>query len=302
MKHQVEAFFDPATATVSYVVYEAPGGTCAIIDSVLDYDGRSGRTATHSADRIAAFVEQQGLQVEWLLETHAHADHVSAARYLKQRLGGKIAVGAGIRAVQQLFDAVYNVAQGVPAVEGTQGGAQGLKAAYRPDYFDHLFDAGEIFKIGKLRVCVWHVPGHTPADTAYIVEADSVFTGDTLFMPDVGTARCDFPGGDAATLYASIRRLLALPPATRLYLCHDYPPPSRMAAWTCTVGEQRAANIHMHDGVDEAAFVALRHARDAGLALPALMLPAVQINIRAGELPAPEQNGVRYLKIPLDVL
>ena len=290
MTHRVEAFFDPATSTVSYVVYEAAGSACAVIDPVLDFDLRSGRTATDGADRIAAFVRAQRLQVQWLLETHAHADHLSAAPYLRGKLGGKIAVGARIREVQSTFRDINNLG---PA-PGQHGGGF--------DDFDHLFEPDEQFAIGDLQACAWHVPGHTPADTAYLVDGAAVFVGDTLFMPDVGTARCDFPGGDAGVLYGSIRRLLALPPPTRLFMCHDYPPPGRAPAWSCTVAEQRAANVHVHSGVERAMFIQVRAARDAQLALPALMLAAVQVNIRAGELPPPEGNGVRYLKIPLNLL
>lgn len=290
MTHQIEAFFDPVTATVSYVVYEAAGSACAVIDPVLDFDARSGRTATHCADRIAAFVRQQRLQVQWLLETHAHADHISAAPYLRGQLGGKIAVGERIRDVQSKFRDIYNLS---PAPDKQFGGFND---------FDHLFEPDERFAIGNLQACAWHVPGHTPADTAYLIDGAGVFVGDTLFMPDVGTARCDFPGGDAGVLYGSIRRLLALPPATRLFMCHDYPPPGRAPAWSCTVAEQRAANVHMRSGVERDMFIDMRTARDAQLALPALMLAAVQVNIRAGELPPPEGNGVRYLKIPLNLL
>ncbi|GGC11673.1 MBL fold metallo-hydrolase [Oxalicibacterium flavum] len=286
MSCQVQSFFDPATATVSHVIHAGAGTACAIVDPVLDYDSRSGRTATRSADRIAAFVEALGLHVQWLLETHAHADHVSAAPYLRSRFGGRIGIGACIRDVQQLFCHVYNFSK-VP---------YGIARD-----FDHLFEPDEVFAIGELQACAWHVPGHTPADTAYLV-GDRVFVGDTLFMPDVGTARCDFPGGDAAALYRSIRRLLALPAQTQFYLCHDYPPDSRAPAWTSTVAEQRACNLHVRDGIAEREFVAMRRARDATLALPELMLPAVQLNIRAGLLPPPEDNGVRYLKIPLDLL
>lgn len=293
MTHQVEAFFDPVTSTVSYVVYEVAGSACAVIDPVLDFDLRSGRTATHCADRIAAFVRQQRLQVQWLLETHAHADHLSAAPYLRGQLGGKIAVGERIRDVQTKFRDIYNLS---PARGQHVGGFDDF------DDFDHLFQPDERFAIGNLQACAWHVPGHTPADTAYLVEGAGVFVGDTLFMPDVGTARCDFPGGDAGVLYGSIRRLLELPPATRLFMCHDYPPPGRAPAWSCTVAEQRAANVHMRSGVERDRFIEMRTARDTQLALPALMLAAVQINIRAGELPQPEGNGVRYLKIPLNLL
>ncbi|WP_428851774.1 MBL fold metallo-hydrolase [Imbroritus primus] len=288
----VEAFFDPVTATVTYVVYEAPGSRCAIIDSVLDYDPKAGRTSTTSADRVIAFVRAQRLTVDWLLETHAHADHLSAAPYLRQQLGGRIAIGEQIRTVQRTFRPIFN-----------------LEPEFRLDgsQFDYLFAPDEIFQIGNLRAQAWHVPGHTPADMAYRIEGDGehseiVFVGDTLFMPDVGTARCDFPGGDAHHLYQSIQRLLGLPPDTRLMMCHDYPPPGREPAWETTVAAQRARNIHVHDGISEADFVAMREQRDATLAMPTLILPAIQINIRAGDLPPPEANGTRYLKIPLDRL
>ncbi|WP_293775633.1 MBL fold metallo-hydrolase [uncultured Oxalicibacterium sp.] len=286
MAAQVASFFDPETFTVSHVIHAGAGSACAIVDPVLDYDNRSGRTSTCSADRIIAFVEAQQLRVEWLLETHAHADHVSAAPYLRSRLGGRIAIGSRIRDVQQLFRHVYNLDKTPFGIARD---------------FDHLFEADETFLIGELEAQAWHVPGHTPADTAYLID-DKVFVGDTLFMPDVGTARCDFPGGDAATLYRSIKRILSLPDETRLYLCHDYPPASRQPAWSCSVVEQRAHNLHVHDRIAESEFVAKRRARDATLALPVLMLPAVQLNIRAGLLPPPEDNGVRYLKIPLDLL
>ena len=286
MRPQVEAFYEVMTGTVGYVVYDEVGGTAAVIDSVLDYDPNAGRTATHSADRIARFVAERQLTVDWLLETHAHADHLSAAQYLKSKLGGRIAIGAHIRAVQEVFRRVFNIDRGF-----TPDGSQ----------FDHLFEADESFRIGKLDAQVLYVPGHTPADAAYRV-GDAVFVGDTLFMPDVGTARCDFPGGDAHELYRSVRRLLELPPETRLFMCHDYPPEDRAPAWETTVRDQRAHNIHIHDGVSEEDFVALRTARDATLEMPTLILPSVQINIRAGHVPPPEDNGVSYLKIPLNAL
>ena len=283
---QVQAFFDPATGTVSYAVHAGRGSACALIDTVMDYDAKSGRATYAGADRIAAYVREQDLRVEWILETHAHADHLSAAPYLKALLGGRIAVGAQIRAVQAVFGKLFNLRAEVPA-DGSQ--------------FDHLFGDNEAFTIGALSARALHVPGHTPADLAYLID-DAVFVGDTLFMPDVGTARCDFPGGSAETLYASTRRLLALPPQTRLFVCHDYPPAGRQARWETTVAEQRQANIHVHDGVSAEQFVAMRRARDATLEMPKLILPAIQINIRAGALPAPEENGVRYLKIPLNAL
>ncbi len=285
MTPHIHAFFDPATSTVTYVVYEGEGGACAIIDSVLDYDPKSGRTATTSADKVVAFVREHGLQCRWLLETHAHADHLSAAPYLQRQLGGNVAIGAAIQAVQRAFANIYHQ-QGT-----THDGSQ----------FDQLFAPDQVFHIGALEVRALHVPGHTPADLAYQI-GDAVFVGDTLFMPDVGSARCDFPGGSAALLYRSVQRLLSLPPATRLFMCHDYPPAGRAARWETTVAEQRASNIHLRDGVTEEQFVALRTGRDATLAMPTLILPAIQVNINAGKLPEPEENGVRYLKIPLDAL
>jgi len=281
-----EAFFDKATWTVSYVVYDRPGGTCAVVDSVLDYDPKSGRTRTASADRLIDFVRDKDLKVEWLLETHAHADHLSAAHYLRKKVGGKIAIGAAIADVQNVFKGIFN-----------------LEPAFRPDgsQFDHLLQDGESFAIGQLRADAMSVPGHTPACMAYKV-GDAVFVGDTLFMPDVGTARCDFPGGDSRKLYRSIRKLLELPPQTRLFMCHDYPPQGREATWETTVAAQRAGNIHVHDGVSEEEFVAMRTRRDATLEMPTLILPSVQINIRAGELPPQEGNGLSYLKIPINAI
>ena len=286
MQAQVKAFFDPATWTVSYVVFDAPGGHCALVDSVLDYDPKSGRTRTDSADQLIAFVREQNLTVDWILETHAHADHLSAAPYLRKHLGGKIAIGGKITQVQNVFKGIFHLEP-----EFATNGSQ----------FDHLFEDGDTFAIGNLQAQALSVPGHTPACMAYQV-GDAVFVGDTLFMPDVGTARCDFPGGNAHTLYQSVRKLLSLPPETRLFMCHDYPPEGRAAQWECTVADQRARNIHVHDGVSEAEFVAMRTKRDAGLAMPVLILPSVQVNIRAGELPPPEANGVSYLKIPLNAL
>ncbi|MGB6054421.1 MAG: MBL fold metallo-hydrolase [Burkholderiaceae bacterium] len=285
MSPQVQGFHDPVTGTVSYVVYEAAGSACAVVDPVLDYDPKSGRTSTTAADRVIAFVEAEGLKVAWILETHAHADHLSAAPYLKQRLGGRIAIGANIATVQGVFKKIFNLEP-----EFRQDGSQ----------FDHLFREDEEFAIGGLSARALFVPGHTPADVAYQV-GDAVFVGDTLFMPDVGTARCDFPGGDAHALYRSVRRLLALPDATRLFVCHDYPQ-GRAPQWETTVAQQRAANIHVHDGVGEAEFVAMRRARDATLEMPNLILPSIQVNIRAGSLPPAEADGVHYLKIPLNQL
>ncbi|MFY3385918.1 MBL fold metallo-hydrolase [Paracidovorax sp. MALMAid1276] len=286
MQPQIEAFFDDATGTVSYVVFDQPGGHCAVVDSVLDYDPKSGRTRPQSADRIVAFVQRQALTVQWILETHAHADHLSAAHYLRGKLGGKIAIGASITQVQKVFNKVFH-----------------LEPGFHPDgsQFDHLLHDNDVFDIGQLKARALAVPGHTPACMAYQV-GDAVFVGDTLFMPDVGTARCDFPGGSAHTLYQSVRRLLALPPETRLFMCHDYPPDGRTPTWMCTVADQRERNIHVRDGVSEEAFVELRTRRDAGLDMPVLILPAVQVNIRAGAMPPPEDNGVRYLKVPLNTL
>ncbi len=281
-----QAFFDPATWTVTYVVADTQAGRAAIIDPVLDYDPKSGHTSTASADKVLAFVHEQGLQVDWILETHAHADHLSAAHYLKEQVGGRIAIGDHIRTVQSTFKAIFNLESSFPP-DGSQ--------------FDHLFADGETFMIGNIEATALLVPGHTPADMAYRV-GDSLFVGDTLFMPDVGTARADFPGGDAHMLYRSIRRLLALPPETRVYVCHDYPPDSREPKWQTTVGEQAAKNIHVHDGVSEDDFVAMRAARDATLGMPTLILPSIQVNIRAGEMPPAEANGVSYLKIPINAL
>ena len=282
----VEAFFDPDTFTVSYVLWCRATRRAAIIDPVLDFDMKSGRTSTASADALEAYVLAQGLHVDWILETHAHADHLSAAHHLRERLGGRIAIGSQIRAVQAVFKKIYNLERGF-LPDGSQ--------------FDHLFEDGEVFHIGELQATALWLPGHTPADVAYAVDG-AVFVGDTLFMPDVGTARADFPGGDARQLYRSMRRLLALPPETTVYVCHDYPPAGRAPAWQTTVAAQRASNIHVHDGIDEDAFVALRQARDATLEVPALILPSLQVNVRAGELPAAEEDGVRYLKLPLNVL
>jgi len=282
----VHGIFDKATWTVTYIVHSGVGTACAIIDSVLDYDPKSGRTSTTSADKVVAYVQAHQLQVAWILETHAHADHVSAAPYLKKLLGGKTAIGSHITQVQKVFKGIFNLE---PAFK--QDGSQ----------FDQLLDRDEAFEVGDLTGKVLFVPGHTPACVAYQL-GDAVFVGDTLFMPDVGTARCDFPGGDARALYASTRKILSLPPETRLFMCHDYPPTDRPVAFETTVAAQRAHNIHVHDGITEDQFVAMRTKRDATLEMPVLILPAVQINIRAGELPPQESNGVAYLKIPLNAL
>jgi glyoxylase-like metal-dependent hydrolase (beta-lactamase superfamily II) len=278
--------FDKATWTVTYVVHGGPGSACAIVDPVLDYDPKSGRTRTTSADQVIEYVRANDLKVEWILETHAHADHLTAAPYLKSRLGGTTAIGEHITTVQKVFKGIFNLEPGF-----RQDGSQ----------FDRLFKDGDEFRIGALTGRVLHVPGHTPADVAYQI-GDAVFVGDTMFMPDVGTARCDFPGGNARTLYASVRRILGMPAQTRLFMCHDYPPSDRPVRFETTVAEQRERNIHVHDGVTEEQFVEMRTRRDATLEMPVLILPAVQINIRAGELPPKEDNGVSYVKIPLNAL
>lgn len=284
---QIKAFFDEPTFTASYVVHDPATRTAAIIDSVLDYDAASGRTSFGSADAIIAYVHEHDLAVEWLLETHVHADHLSAAPYIHEKVGGKLAIGRAILQVQEIFGKVFN--------EGTEFARDGSQ-------FDRLFNDGDQFTIGNLQATVLHVPGHTPADLAYVI-GDAAFVGDTLFMPDYGTARADFPGGDARTLFRSIRRLLTLPPETRLFLCHDYKAPGRDSfAWETTVAAQRAGNVHVHDGAEEDAFVAMREARDATLNMPKLILPSIQVNMRGGKLPDPEDNGTRYLKIPLDAV
>ena len=282
----VHGIFDKATWTITYIVHQGIGTACAIIDSVLDYDPKSGRTTTASAEKVVDYVKEHQLKVEWILETHAHADHLSAAAYLKKHLGGKTAIGEQISQVQKVFKGIFNLES-----EFKQDGSQ----------FDHLLASDEEFKVGALVGKVLFVPGHTPACVAYQF-GDAVFVGDTMFMPDVGTARCDFPGGDARTLYASTRRILSLPADTRLFMCHDYPPMERPIAFEPTVAEQRAKNIHVHDGITEVEFVEMRTKRDATLEMPVLILPAVQINIRAGELPPKEANGVSYVKIPLNAL
>jgi len=281
-----QAFFDPKTWTVTYVVWDPSTRRAAVIDPVLDYDFKSGHTGTASADQVLACVAENALQVDWILETHAHADHLSGARYLQLRVGGKIAIGENIRVVQATFKKLYNLERGF-LPDGSQ--------------FDHLFQDGETFMIGGVEATAMLVPGHTPADMAYLIDG-AVFVGDTLFMPDVGSARADFPGGDAHQLYASMRRLLALPPETTMYVCHDYPPATRSARWQTTVAEQKAHNIHVRDGIGEDEFVAMRQARDATLEVPTLILPSIQVNVRAGQLPPADENGVSYLRIPLNAL
>jgi glyoxylase-like metal-dependent hydrolase (beta-lactamase superfamily II) len=285
----ITAFFDAGTGSVTHVVADPASGAAAIIDPVLDFDARSARVGTRNAEQVLAHVQARRLDVQWILETHAHADRLSAAAWLKDRCGGRIAMGEHIVEVQATWKRIFNL--------GADFAADGHD-------FDHLFAADETFQIGSLVATAWWVPGHTRGDVAYVVGAD-VFVGDTLFMPDVGSARCDFPGGDARTLYRSVRRLLALPSETRLHLCHDYPPgtpPSREPRWVCTVAEQRSANVHVHDGIGEDTFVTMREKRDATLAVPALILPSLQINIRAGRLPAAEDNGIAYLKLPLNTV
>lgn len=286
-KPVVKTFFEERTFTATHVIHDPASKAAAIIDSVMDFDQPSGRTSFESAEHIVEYVGAEALTIEWLLETHAHADHLSAAPYLQEKLGGRIAIGESIRTIQDVFGKVFN--------EGTAFARDGSQ-------FDRLFVDGDLFNVGGLQAIALHVPGHTPADMAYII-GDAAFIGDTMFMPDYGTARTDFPGGDAHQLFKSIRRLMALPPETRVFLCHDYKAPNRdRYVWETTVGAERSGNVHVHEGVDEDAFVAMRTARDATLGMPRLILPAIQVNIRAGHLPEPEANGTRYLKLPLNLL
>lgn len=289
----IEAYFDPATCTISYLVIDPSSKSCAVIDSVLDYDAKSGRTTTTSADKLITRIGTLGLTLGWILETHVHADHVSAAPYLKKILGGQIAIGAHITRVQAVFGDLFNAEE-----QFSRNGAQ----------FDLLVEDNATFRIGTLLATAWHTPGHTPACMTFIVEDQAqphgthraAFVGDTLFMPDYGTARCDFPGGDARTLYQSIQRVLGLPPDTLLYMCHDYQPGGRALEYVTTVADERANNIHIHTGISEDDFVAMRRQRDATLAMPVLLLPSVQINMRAGHFPPAESNGQSYIKIPLN--
>ncbi|MCC6788427.1 MAG: MBL fold metallo-hydrolase [Hyphomonadaceae bacterium] len=282
---QVRAFFDEPTFTVSYLVWDPATKRGAVIDSVLDFDPKSGRTGTQSAEAILKAAKQEGVTIDWLLETHAHADHISGAPFLKKATGAPIAIGEHIKAVQRVFKDVFNLSH--------------VTADGRP--FDRLVTDGEELPLGEIAIKVLHTPGHTPACVSYLI-GDALFVGDTMFMPDYGTARTDFPGGDARTLYRSIQKLLALPEQTRVFLCHDYKAPGRDAyAWQSTIGEERAKNVHLA-GVSEDQFVAMREARDKTLAMPTLILPSIQVNIQAGELPPPEANGVRYLKLPIDAL
>jgi len=286
IRPEVTGFYDPDTSTISYVVKDPASDHCAIIDPVLDYDAASGRTATRSADRLIDHVRANDLTVDWIIETHAHADHLSAAPYVRERLGGKVAIGRPITEVRKVFGRIFNDARALQN-ERTE--------------FDHLFEDGEEYRIGSMRAVALHTPGHTPACMTHVA-GDAAFVGDTIFMPDVGTARADFPGGDARQLYRSIRRILSLPEKTRLFVCHDYPPQGRAPAWQTTVAEEREKNIHVHDGVTEEEFVRMRTARDETLSLPRLIIPSIQVNIHAGQLPEPEDNGVRYLKVPLNTL
>ena len=289
-KLSVEAFFDPQTSTISYLVLDRSNLKAALIDSVLDYDPKSGRTGTDSADKLIARVYELGASVEWILETHVHADHVSGAAYLKEQLGGTVAIGSHITRVQKVFGTLFN-AKGEFARDGSQ--------------FDQLLDDDAHFQIGSLQARAMHTPGHTPACMTYLIETEGqtvAFVGDTLFMPDYGTARCDFPGADARVLYRSIAKILSLAPETQLFMCHDYLPNGREMMYMTTVAEQRANNIHIREGIEEDAFVQMREKRDATLEMPVLILPSVQINMRGGHMPEPEENGMRYLKIPINGL
>ncbi len=293
-KMKIEGFFDPDTWTVSYIVLDEVTKQCALIDSVLDYDPKSGRTSHASANKLLARVRELGATVQWILETHVHADHLSAAPYLKQELGGQLGIGQHITTVQKVFGGLFNV--------GSDFAADGRQ-------FDHLFADDEVFSIGSLHARAMHTPGHTPACMTYVVSPDlgaskaqAAFVGDTLFMPDYGTARCDFPGGDARTLYRSINKVLSLPAETALYMCHDYQPGGREVQYVSTVAEEREKNAHVRNGISEEEFVAMRSARDATLGMPTLILPSVQVNMRAGQFPKPEGNGTSYIKIPLNAL
>lgn len=287
MKPDVTAFFDDATNTITYVVRDPQGSKCAVVDSVLDFDYASGRTKTESADAVIDFIKAEGLEVEWVLETHAHADHLSAAPYIQQKLGGKLGIGRNIIMVQETFGKVFN--------EGTEFERDGSQ-------FDALFDEGDSFHIGQIRADVLHTPGHTPACLTYVV-GDAAFVGDTLFMPDFGTARCDFPGGSAETMYESVQKILALPDETRIFVGHDYKAPGREDyAWESTVGEQKAKNVHVGAGKSREDFVRMRTERDATLGMPKLIIPSLQVNIRAGQMPPAEDNGKVYLKVPVDQL
>jgi glyoxylase-like metal-dependent hydrolase (beta-lactamase superfamily II) len=283
----VTAFFDEPTNTISYVVADPETKACAVVDSLLDYDAASGRTSTVSADRLIAFVKAEGLTVEWIIDTHVHADHLTAAPYVREKLGGKTAIGEHVATVQRVFGEIFNEGQSFHT-DGSQ--------------FDHLFKDGETYTVGRLEARAIHTPGHTPACMSHLI-GDALFVGDTIFMPDYGTARCDFPGGDAGTLYDSIQTLFALPDQTRMFLCHDYKAPGRDTyEWETTVGAEKRANIHVKTGISRDEFIAMRTARDKTLAMPHLILPSVQVNMRAGEMPPAEDNGVRYMKVPINAL
>ena len=286
MKAQIKSFFDKATWTFTYVVSDPEARACIVIDPVLNYDPKSGRTLTQSADQVIEYITSNQLQLEWILETHAHADHLTAAKYLQNALGGKIAIGEKVQKIQVVFKGIFNLGDEFKA-DGSQ--------------FDHLIKDGETISFGNLNIESIPVPGHTPACLAYKVD-DAIFVGDTLFPPDVGTARCDFPGGDASTLYKSIKKILSYPESTNLYMCHDYPPTDRQVIGRTTVGEQQGNNIHIRDGVTEDAFIQMRKARDATLEVPVLLLPSIQVNIRAGTMPPKEGNGTSYIKIPINLL
>jgi glyoxylase-like metal-dependent hydrolase (beta-lactamase superfamily II) len=286
MKAQIKSFFDKATWTFAYVVSDPEARVCIVIDPVLNYDPKSGRTLTQSADQVLEYITSNQLQLEWILETHAHADHLTAAKYLQDMLGGKIAIGEKVQKIQGVFKGIFNLGDEFKA-DGSQ--------------FDHLIKDGENISFGNLNIESIAVPGHTPACLAYKID-DAIFVGDTLFPSDVGTARCDFPGGDASTLYKSIKNILSYPESTNLYMCHDYPPTNRQVIGRTTVGEQRENNIHIRDGVTEDAFVQMRKARDATLEVPVLLLPSIQVNIRAGAMPPKEDNGTSYMKIPINLL
>ena len=286
VKAEIKAFFDAETWTYTYVVSGGKGSPCIVIDSVLNYDPKSGRTSTRSADEVIQFIQGEELKLTWILETHAHADHLTAAPYLQEKLGGKLVIGNHIASVQSVFKGVFNLDKDF-AVDGSQ--------------FDHLLKDEETLGFGELSLKALYVPGHTPACMAYEI-GDALFVGDTLFMPDVGTARCDFPGGNAKSLYQSIQKILSYPNETKLYMCHDYPPNGRSPEFCSTVGAEKSGNIHVHDGISEEQFVQMRTQRDETLQMPTLILPSIQINIRAGHFPEPEDNGKSYLKIPLNIL
>jgi glyoxylase-like metal-dependent hydrolase (beta-lactamase superfamily II) len=286
VKPQVTAFFDEPTNTISYVVKDPASNACAVVDSVMDIDYAAGRITYEGADKIIAFIKQKGLNLEWLIETHVHADHLSAAPYIQKHLGGKLGIGDRITVVQETFGKIFN--------EGTEFQRDGSQ-------FDRLFKDGDTYTVGKMHCFAIHTPGHTPACMTHVM-GDAAFVGDTLFMPDGGTARADFPGGDAHTLFKSIKRVLALPRETRLFMCHDYGPNGRAIRWETTVGDEREHNIHVHDGVTEADFVAVREARDRTLSMPKLIIPSLQVNMRAGDLPPPDKSGKRFLKVPVNTL